>query len=57
MERIFNFLIKLIITPLYYLVLTPLGILIRLTGTDYMKKSFDKTGKSYWLDQPQKDGQ
>ena len=34
----------------FYLVITPLGIILRLSGSDLLKKSFPGSGNSYWRD-------
>jgi len=39
-----------VLAVVYYLVLTPIGLLTRLFGYDSMKKSFDPDAKSYWVD-------
>ena len=38
----------LTLTLMFYLVLTPLGLLMRLFGRDPMERSFDPTAASYW---------
>ena len=40
---------SVVLAVLYYLVLTPIGVLLRLTGYDPMKRRFDRTAKTYWL--------
>jgi hypothetical protein len=39
-----------VLAVVYYLVLTPIGILTRLFGYDSMKKRFDPEAKSYWVE-------
>jgi hypothetical protein len=34
---------------LYYLILTPIGLLMRLFGHDPMRRRFDRQAKSYWI--------
>ena len=34
---------------LFYLVVTPLGLLMRLRGRDPLKRSFDRDAESYWI--------
>ena len=41
-----------VLAVVYYLVLTPIGLLTRLFGYDSMKKSFDPEAKSYWVERP-----
>ena len=38
-----------VLAAVYYLVLTPIGLLMRLVGYDSMKRSFDPEGESYWV--------
>ena len=38
-----------LMTVLFYLVVTPLGLLMRLRGRDPLKRSFDRDAESYWI--------
>ena len=38
-----------VLAAVYYLVLTPIGLLTRLFGYDSMKKDFDPDVESYWV--------
>lgn len=38
----------LMMAVVYYLVLTPIGIMMRLCGHDPMQRKLDRAGKSYW---------
>ena len=40
------------LTILFFLVVTPTGILLKLFGKDPMKLRFDTTAKSYWIPRP-----
>ena len=40
---------SVVLAVLYCPVLTPIGVLLRLTGYDPMKRRFDRTAKTYWL--------
>jgi hypothetical protein len=33
---------------IFYLVVTPVGVIMRLTGRDPMERGFDRTAKTYW---------
>ena len=33
---------------IFYLVVTPVGVIMRLTGRDPMERAFDRSAKSYW---------
>ena len=39
-----------VLAVVYYLVLTPIGLLTRLFGYDSMKRRFDPEAKSYWVE-------
>ena len=44
----------LILLLMYYLVVTPIGIVMRILGKDFLGKRFDKKGKTYWIKREQK---
>ena len=46
----------LILLMVYYLVLTPTGLLMRLFGYDPMQRRFDPGAESYWCPREQDDG-
>ncbi len=39
-----------VLAVVYYLVLTPIGLLTRVFGYDSMKKRFDPEAESYWIE-------
>jgi hypothetical protein len=39
----------IILAVLYYLVLTPIGLVLRMTGNDPMQRGWDRTAKTYWV--------
>jgi hypothetical protein len=39
----------LILFKVYFLVLTPIGLIVRRTKGDPMQRSFDRTAKTYWI--------
>jgi len=41
-----------VLAVVYYLVLTPIGLLTKLFGYDSMKRRFDPEAKSYWVERP-----
>ncbi len=41
-----------VLAVVYYLVLTPIGLLTRVFGYDSMKRRFDPETKSYWVERP-----
>jgi hypothetical protein len=40
----------LIMATLFYLVIAPIGLLLRLFGKDPMQRGFDRRASSYWVD-------
>ncbi len=38
-----------VLAGVYYLVLTPIGLVTRLVGYDSMKKTFDREASTYWV--------
>jgi hypothetical protein len=42
----------LVLAAVYYLVLTPIGLLMRLFGRDPMQRHFDRSATSYWVKRP-----
>ena len=40
---------RVILTVLFYVVLTPTGLVLRLFGKDILDEKFDKKRKSYWV--------
>jgi len=51
----FAMLLGSIITPIgisviYFIVLVPMGIIMRLLGKDLLKQKLDKNAKSYWIE-------
>jgi fatty acid desaturase len=45
-----------VLALVYYLVVTPVGLLMRLVGYDPMKRRFDPAASSYWLARETGDG-
>jgi hypothetical protein len=41
---------------IYFLVLTPIGLALRLFGKDSLNRRFDRTAKSYWTSREQGEG-
>ena len=39
---------RVILTALFYLVITPLGVLTRIFGKDFLDRKFRENKKSYW---------
>ena len=37
-----------IMAVIFYLVVTPVGVIMRLTGRDPMERAFDRSAKTYW---------
>ena len=43
-----NSILKIIFSILFFLVITPVGLIIRLFGIDLLAKKIDHTKKTYW---------
>jgi len=40
---------RVILSVLFYLVVTPIGLLARLSGKDFLDSKFDRNANSYWI--------
>lgn len=40
---------RILLTVFYYLVITPIGLAIRLTGKDLLSRKLDRNAPSYWI--------
>ncbi|MCK9280496.1 MAG: SxtJ family membrane protein [Melioribacteraceae bacterium] len=40
---------RLILSLLFYIIITPIGIILRLTGKDLLDMKWDKSKNSYWI--------
>ncbi len=45
----------LLMLAVFYLVITPIGLMMRLCGRDPMQRRWDRSAKSYWLARPRHD--
>lgn len=48
MAAIINFILKILFFIVFWVIVTPLGVLLRLAGIDYLQRQFDSK-KSYWI--------
>lgn len=46
------FMSRLILTILFYMVITPIGIIVKLLGKDVLNERIDKKAVSYWINRP-----
>jgi len=44
----------LILLLMYYFVVTPIGVVMRMFGKDFLHKQFDKNATTYWIKKEQK---
>ena len=44
---------RLILILLFYLVFTPIGLLLRLFGKDLLNRTIDRNARSYWIPRPE----
>jgi hypothetical protein len=40
--------IRILLVIVFFTVVTPLGIILRFIGIDYLNRSFDQKSSSYW---------
>ena len=40
----------LVVTVIFYFVLTPVGVIMRLLGHDPLRRGFDRSVRSYWIE-------
>ncbi len=45
---------RVLLGLVFFLVLTPIGLLTRLCGKDFMHRRFDLAGSSYWIARPKR---
>jgi Na+(H+)/acetate symporter ActP len=43
---------RLIMVLVFYLIFTPVGIILRILGVDLIKQRWDEKKQSYWIDRP-----
>jgi len=41
---------RVVLIVLFYLVVTPIGLLARICGKDFLNRKFDREAQSYWLE-------
>lgn len=44
---------RIILTVVYYAILTPIGVVLRVFGKDMLDAKIDKSAKSYWIERNQ----
>ena len=49
MNIVINFILKVIFFIVFFLLITPIGIILRLLGIDYLHNRFEKGKDSYWI--------
>ena len=42
-----NIIVPILLSVLYFIVVSPLALLLRLAGSDPMRRTFDRSAKSY----------
>ncbi len=48
MKYFFDLLLKALLIIVFALIITPIGLLLRLFGVDYMDRKMDSNASSYW---------
>jgi hypothetical protein len=41
-----------VLTLVFFIIFTPVGIVLRIMRKDHLKRSFDRSAKSYWITRP-----
>lgn len=44
-----DIILKFVFLIVFIFLITPIGIVLRLLGVDYLNKKIDKKNKSYWV--------
>ena len=42
----------LLLAAIYYLLVTPIGLILRVCGHDAMQRRFDRGARTYWIERP-----
>lgn len=49
LTKIFDIIFRTFLTFFFCLVITPIGLFLRLIGKDYLSSTHDKTATTYWF--------
>ncbi|GEM_PF-2258388 len=49
MDKVINFIFRVFFFIIFFLIVTPIGILLRLAGIDYLQRQLEKGRNSYWI--------
>ncbi|MDQ1329877.1 MAG: Saxitoxin biosynthesis operon protein SxtJ [Thermodesulfobacteriota bacterium] len=49
LRKTFDVILSGLLTVIFILVFTPVGLILRLTGKDYMQRKIQKKIHSYWI--------
>lgn len=49
MNQIINYFLKIVFFIIFYVVITPVGLCLRLVGIDYLQRRFEREEDSYWI--------
>ena len=47
-KHLMNMIFRVLLIVLFYAVITPVGMILRLMGIDYLNRSLDQKSSSYW---------
>jgi hypothetical protein len=50
-----DFIVSVLLSVIFFAVITPIGIIMRLFGKDTLDKKIDTSKDSYWIDRPPED--
>jgi hypothetical protein len=48
LNKFFHFCIKIVFTVLFIIIITPVGLFIRIFGVDFLERKVNRNSSSYW---------
>lgn len=48
LNKMANFFIKIVFGVIFLLIITPVGLLLRMFGIDFLKRKIDSNASTYW---------
>ena len=53
MRKFFNFILKGVLLVLFFTVMTPIGLILRILRIDFMQRKLNKNVPTYWIQREQ----
>ena len=54
-DRIGGFIVSVLLSVVFFIVITPIGVIMRIFGKDELDRKIDRDKESYWIDRAQED--